>query len=142
LQCNVLVWGFWYGKSRVFQTGELVTDEFARALGVGAYPKRSELQAHLDEIVQRDQDQVEARVPGARRLIEGFTRRARKVLALAGGSGVGQALYLDTHILRLYPRAEIDKTKNASMAHPVKAILKLRAVSAHRTGRPVLPKDL
>jgi hypothetical protein len=138
LQCDVLVWGFWYGKSRVFQTGELVVDEFALALGVSAYPKRSELQSHLDEIVQRDQDQVEARVPGYRRLIEGFTRLARKVLALAGGPGVGQAVYLDTHILKLYPHAEIDKTKNASMAHPVKAILKLRAVSARRAGRPLL----
>jgi vacuolar-type H+-ATPase subunit H len=138
LQCDVLVWGFWYGKSRVFQTSELVVDEFAVALGVSAYPKRSELQSHLDEIVQRDQVQVEARVPGYRRLIEGFTRLARKVLALAGGSGVGQAIYLDTHILKLYPGAEIDRTKNASMAHPVKAILKLRAVSAQREGRPLL----
>jgi hypothetical protein len=138
LQCDVLVWGYWYGKSRVFQTGELVADEFARALGVSAYPKRSELQAHLDEIVQRDQAQVEARVPGYRRLMDGFTRLARKVLALAGGSGVGQAIYLDTHILKLYPDAEIDKTKNASMAHPVKAILKLRAVSAKCAGRPLL----
>jgi len=49
LQCDVLVWGFWYGKSRVFQTGELVVDEFALALGVSAYPKRSELQSYLDE---------------------------------------------------------------------------------------------
>jgi len=138
LQCDVLVWGFWYGKSRVFQTGELVVDEFALALGVSAYPKRSELQSYLDEIVQHDQDQVETRVPGYRRLIEGFTRLARKVLALAGGPGVGQAIYLDTHILKLYPGAAIDKTKNASMAHPVKAILKLRAVSAQRGGRPVL----
>jgi hypothetical protein len=143
LQCDVLVWGFWYGKSRVFQTGELVVDEFALALGVSAYPKRSELlrctqRPHLNEIVQRDQDQVEARVPGYRRLIEGFTRLARKVLALAGGPGVGLAVYLDTHILKLYPHAEIDKTKNASMAHPVKAILKLRAVSARRAGRPLL----
>ena len=77
-------------------------------------------------------------MPGYRRLIEGFTRLARKVLALAGGSGVGQAIYLDTHILKLYPGAEIDKTKNASMAHPVKALLKLRAVSARRGGRPLL----
>ncbi|MEK6588270.1 MAG: hypothetical protein AABY97_05455, partial [Chloroflexota bacterium] len=138
LQCDVLVWGYWYGKSRVFQTGELVSDEFAMALGVSAYPKRSELQSHLEEIVQRDQDQVEARVPGYRRLIEGFTRLARKVLALAGGPGVGQALYLDTHILRLFSHAEIDKTKNAAMAQPVKAILKLRAVSARRAGRPLL----
>jgi len=51
---------------------------------------------------------------------------------------VGQAIYLDTHILKLYPGAAIDKTKNASMAHPVKALLKLRAVSAQRGGRPVL----
>jgi len=138
LQCDVLVWGLWYGKSRVFQTGELVVDEFALALGVCAYPKRSELQSHLDEIVQRDQDQAETRVPGYRRLIENFTRLARKVLALAGGAGVGQAIYLDTHILKLYPDAAIDKTKNASMAHPVKAILKLRAVSAQRGGRPLL----
>jgi hypothetical protein len=138
LQCDVLVWGYWYGKSRVFQTGELVPDEWAAVLGVSAYPKRSELQAHLEQIVQRDQDQVEARVPGYRRLIEGFTRLARKGLALAGGRGVGQAIYLDTHILKLYPHAEIDKTKNASMAHPVKAILKLRAVSARRPGRPLL----
>ncbi len=138
LQCDVLVWGFWYGKSRVFQTSELVVDEFAVVLGVSAYPKRSELQSHLDEIVQRDQAQVKARVPGYRRLIEGFTRLARTVLARAGGSGVGQAIYLDTHILKLYPGAEIDKTKNASMAHPVKAILKLRAVSAQRGGRPLL----
>ena len=138
LQCDVLVWGYWYGKSRVFQTGELVADEFAQVLGVRRYPKRSELQSHLEEIVQRDQDQVEAQVPGYHRLIEGFTRLARKVLALAGGSGVGQAIYLDTHILRLYPGAEIDKTKNASMAHSVKAILKLRAVSARRGGRPLL----
>jgi len=36
LQCDVLVWGYWYGKSRVFQTGELVVDEFAVALGVPA----------------------------------------------------------------------------------------------------------
>jgi len=138
LQCDVLVWGFWYGKSRVFQTSELVADEFALALGVSAYPKRSELQSHLGEIVQRDQAQVEARVPGYRRLIEGFTRLARQALALAGGSDVGQAIYLDLHILKLYPDAEIDRTKNASMAHPVKAILKLRAVSAKRAGRPLL----
>ncbi len=138
LQCDVMVWGYWYGKSRVFQTAELVADEFALALGVRAYPKRSELQAHLEQIVQRDQDQVEAHVPGYRRLIEGFTRLARKVLALAGGPGVGQAVYLDTHILRLHPHAEIDKTKNAAMAQPVKAILKLRAVSARRAGRPLL----
>jgi vacuolar-type H+-ATPase subunit H len=138
LQCDVLVWGYWYGKSRVFQTGELVVDEFALALGVGAYPKGSELQSHLDEIVQCDQDQVDARVPGYRRLIEGFTRLARKGLALAGGPGVGQVIYLDTHIVKLYSAADIDRTKNASMAHPVKAILKLRAVSAQRGGRPVL----
>jgi hypothetical protein len=138
LQCDVMVWGYWYGKSRVFQTAELVADEFARALGVRAYPKRSELQSHLEQIVQRDQDQVEARVPGYRRLIEGFTRLARKVLAVAGGPGAGQAIYLDTHILKLYPDAEIDKTKNAAMAQPVKAILKLRAVSARRAGRPLL----
>jgi hypothetical protein len=132
--------GYGYGKSRVFQTAEWVADEFARALGVRAYPKRSELQSHLEQIVQRDQDQVEARVPGYRRLIEGFTRLARKVLALAGGPGAGQAIYLDTHTLRvkLYPDAEIDKTKNAAMAQPVKAILKLRAVSARRAGRPLL----
>jgi hypothetical protein len=138
LQCDVLVWGYWYGKSRVFQTGELVVDEFALALGVGAYPKGSELQSHLDEIVQCDQDQVDARVPGYRRLIEGFTRLARKGLALAGGPGVGQVIYLDTHIVKLYSAADIDRTKNASMAHPVKAILKLRAVSAQRGGWPVL----
>ena len=138
LQCDILVWGFWYGKSRVFQTGELVADEFALALGVHAYPKRSELQSHLDEIVQRDQDQVETRVLGYRRLIENFTRLARKMLALAAGSGVGQAIYLDTHIVKLYSAANIDRTKNASMAHPVKAILKLRAVSARRAGRPLL----
>jgi len=138
LQCDVLVWGFWYGKSRVFQTGELVVDEFALVLGVGVYPKRSELQSHLDEIVQRDQHQVETRVPGYRRLIENFTRLARKVLALTGGSGVGQAIYLDTHIVKLYSAANIDRTKNASMAHPVKAILKLRAVRARRAGRPLL----
>jgi hypothetical protein len=138
LQCDVIVWGYWYGKSRVFQTTELVADEFALALGVRAYPKRSELQAHLEQIVQRDQDQVEARVPGYRRLIEGFTRLARKVLALAGGPGAGQAIYLDTHILKLYPDAAIDQTKNAAMAQPVKAILKLRAVSARRAGRPLL----
>ena len=138
LQCDVMVWGYWYGKSRVFQTTELVADEFALALGVGAYPQRSELQAHLEQIVQRDQDQVEARVPGYRRLIAGFTRLARQVLAWAGGPGVGQAVYLDTHILKLFPAAEIDKTKNAAMAQPVKAILKLRAVSARRAGRPLL----
>ena len=138
LQCDVLVWGYWYKKSRVFQTGELVADEFALALGVSTYPKRSELQAHLDEIVQRDQDQVERRVPGYRHLIEGFTRVARQVLAWAGGAEVGQAIYLDLHILKLYPAAEIDRTKNASMAYPVKAILKLRAVSAQRAGRPLL----
>ena len=138
LQCDVLVWGYWYGKSRVFQTAELVSDEFALALGVRAYPQRSELQGHLEQIVQRDQDQVEARVPGYRRLIEGFTRLARKVLALAGGPGVGQAVYLDTHILKLFPAAAIDKTKNAAMAQPVKALLKLRAVSARRAGRPLL----
>jgi hypothetical protein len=77
-------------------------------------------------------------MPGYRRLMEGFTRLARKVLALAGGPSVGQAIYLDTHIVKLYSAADIDRTKNASMAHPVKAILKLRAVSAQRGGRPVL----
>jgi hypothetical protein len=137
LQCDVIGWGYWYGKSRVFQTTELVADEFARALGVRAYPQRSELQAHLEQIVQRDQDPVEARVPGDRRLIEGFTRLARQVLALAGGPGAGPAIYLDTHILKRYPAAEIDKTKNAARAQLVKAMLKLRAVSAHRAGRPL-----
>lgn len=76
LQCDVLVRGYWYGKSRVYQTGELVPDEFARGLGVSAYPRRSELQSHLDEIVQHDQDQVEAHMLMKRSKLSSFARGA------------------------------------------------------------------
>jgi hypothetical protein len=45
---------------------------------------------------------------------------------------------LDLHIIKLFPAAAIDQTKNAAMAQPMKALLKLRAVSARRAGRPLL----
>lgn len=135
LRCHTVLLALSSGKTRLYHTGELVADEFARILGEARYPQSSDLHAYFDDIVAQDQVQVEQELPEEERLVERFVRQAQQVLARAAGPGAGRAIYLDPHIIALYTAQPIARTKHGIQQRVVKALVKLRVVSASQPGR-------
>lgn len=123
------------GKRRVYHNGELVEDEFATVLGSDRYPKRSDLQAYLDRIVARDQAEAEAGVPERERTVARFVQESQTALAQAAGPGAGKEVYLDTHTIALHTEKPVAQTKHGIWNRVVKALVKIRTVSATLLGR-------
>ena len=123
------------GKQRLYHNGELVEDEFAATLGAKRYPKRSDLHAYLDRIVARDQAEAEAGVPEGERTVARFMRESQAALAQAAGAGAGRAIYLDAHTIALYTAKPVSETKHGVWNRVVKALVKVRTVSATLLGR-------
>ena len=135
LRCYTVLLSLSAGKRRLYHNGELVEDEFAAMLGVERYPKRSDLHAYLDRIVERDQADAEAGVPEAERTVARFTRESQRALAQAAGPGAGEEVYLDAHTIALHTGKPVAKTKHGIWKRVVKALVKMRTVSAtSRTG--------
>lgn len=137
VRCHTVLLALSSGKTRLYHTGELVEDEFARALGEARYPQSSDLHAYFDRIVERDQVQAEQGLPEEEHLVGRFIRQAQRVLARAAQSGVGRAIYLDPHVIALYTAKSIARTKHGIQQRVVKALVKLRVVSANQPGRPL-----
>lgn len=135
LRCYTLLLALSAGKRRVSHTGELVEDEFAAALGAERYPKRSDLHAYLDRIVARDQAEAEAEVPEGERTVVRFIRESQAALARAAGAGAGRAIYLDAHTIALFTEKAVSETKHGVWNRVVKALVKVRTVSATLLGR-------
>lgn len=135
VRCHTVLLALSSGKTRLYHTGELVADEFARMLGEARYPQSSDLHAYFDDIVAQDQGQVEQAIPEAERLVEQFVRQAQQVLARAAPPGAGRAIYLDPHVIALYTAQPIARTKHGIQQRVVKALVKLRVVSASQPGR-------
>jgi len=135
LRCHTVLLALSSGKTRLYHTGELVEDEFARVLGEARYPQSSDLHAYFDDIVAQDQVQVEQELPEEKRLVARFVRQAQQVLARAAQPGVGRAIYLDPHVIALYTAHPIARTKHGIQQRVVKALVKLRVVSAKEPGR-------
>jgi len=135
LRCTTILLALAAGKRRLYQTGELVPDEFAPILGTDRYPQRSDLHAYLDRIVARDQAEAVGGVPAAERAVAQFTQASQRALAQAGGPGVGQAVYLDAHVMALHTAKPTPQTKHGTWNRVVKALVKLRTVSATQPGR-------
>lgn len=125
------------GKRRLYHNGELVEDEFAAILGADRYPKRSDLHAYLDRIVAHDQAEAEAGMPEAERIVARFTRESQAALAQAARPGAGKEVYLDTHTLALHTGKPVAKAKHGVWNRVVKALVKIRTVSATQPGRPL-----
>ncbi|MFQ5818337.1 MAG: hypothetical protein ACE5H2_10355, partial [Terriglobia bacterium] len=135
LRCHTVLLALSSGKTRLYHTGELVEDEFARLLGEARYPQSSDLHAYFDHIVAQDQVQVEQELPEEERLVERFIRQAQQVVARAAQPGAGRAIYLDPHVIALYTAQPIARTKHGIQQRVVKALVKLRVVSASQPGR-------
>jgi hypothetical protein len=137
VRCHTVFLTLSSGKTRLYHTGELVEDEFARTLGEARYPQSSDLHAYFDRIVERDQAQAEQGVPEEERLVGRFVRQAQQVLARTIQPGAGRAIYLDPHVIALYTAKPIARTKHGIQQRVVKALVKLRVVSANQPGRPL-----
>jgi hypothetical protein len=135
LRCYTLLLSLSAGKQRLYHTGELVADEFAAVLGSERYPQRSDLHAYLDRIAERDQVEVEAGVPEAERTVARFVQESQTVLAQAAGPGAGKEIYLDTHTIALHTEKPVAETKHGIWNRVVKALVKIRTVSATLLGR-------
>lgn len=135
LRCYTILLVLSAGKRRVYHTGELVEDEFAAMLGTERYPKRSDLHAYLDRIVAHDQAEAEAGVPESERTVAHFLRESQAALAQAAGAGAGRAIYLDAHTIALYTEKPVSETKHGVWNRVVKALVKVRTVSATLLGR-------
>lgn len=137
LRCHTVLLALSSGKTRLYHTGELVEDEFARMLGETRYPQRSDLHAYLDRIVEQDQAQMEQGVPEPDRRVEQFLRQAQQGLAQAAPAGAGRALYVDPHVVALSTAKPVARTKHGVSQRVVKALVKLRVASADAPGRPL-----
>lgn len=135
LRCYTILLSLSAGKRRLYHNGELVEDEFAAMLGAERYPKRSDLHAYLDRIVERDQAEAEAGVPEAERTVARFTQESQRALAQAAGPGAGEEVYLDAHTIALHTEKPVAKTKHGVWKRVVKALVKIRTVSATQPGR-------
>ena len=133
LRCYTLSLALAAGNQRLYQTGELVPDEFAAVLGAARYPQRSDLHAYLDRIVARDQ--AEAQGPEPERIVGRFLEASQTALAQAAGPGAGQAVYVDAHTIALYTAQPVAQTKHGVWQRVVKALVQVRAVSATAAGR-------
>jgi hypothetical protein len=116
----------------------LVADEFARMLGETRYPQRSDWHAYLDRIVAQDQTQAQQGVAEPERRVGQFVRQAQQGLAHAAPAGAGRALYVDPHVVALSTAKPIARTKHGVSQRVVKAVVKLRVVSAEPPGRPLV----
>lgn len=137
LRCHTVFLSLSSGKTRLFHTGELVEDEFARALGENRYPQSSDLHAYFDHIVAQDQAQAEQGLPEEERLVGQFVRQAQQVLARAAQPEAGRAIYIDPHVIALYTAKPIARTRHGIQQRIVRALVKLRVVSADPPGRPL-----
>lgn len=135
LRCHTVLLALSSGKTRLYHTGELIEDEFARVLGEVRYPQSSDLHAYFDRVVEQDQAQTEQGPPEEARPVEQFVRQAQQVLARAAQPGAGRAIYLDPHVIALYTAKPIARTKHGIQQRVVKALVKLRVVSANQPGR-------
>jgi hypothetical protein len=135
LRCYTILLSLSAGKRRLYHNGELVEDEFAAILGVDRYPKRSDLHAYLDSIVARDQAETEAGVPEVERTVARFTRESQAALTQAAEAEVGKEIYLDPHIIALHTEKPVSKAKHGIWNRVVKALVKIRTVSATQPGR-------
>ncbi|HIE17291.1 MAG TPA: hypothetical protein EYP71_03750 [Dehalococcoidia bacterium] len=135
LRINTILLGLSAGKRRLYHNGELVEDEFATMLGSDRYPKRSDLHAYLDRIVERDQAEAKAGVPQAERVVARFTQESQEALAKAAGLGAGKEVYLDTHTIALHTEKAVAQTKHGIWNRVVKALVKMRSISATHPGR-------
>ena len=138
VRCHTVLLALSSGKTRLYHAGELVEDEFARVLGEVRYPQSSDLHAYFDRIVVQDRVQAKQGVPEAERLVERFVRQAQQALAQAAPPGVGRAIYVDPHVIALYTAHPIARTKHGTQQRVVKALVKLRVVSANQPGRPLV----
>jgi hypothetical protein len=137
LRCHTLVFAGSLGKSRLFQVGELVEDEFARLLGEERYPQRSDLHGWLDRIVAHDQAQAQEGLPREARMVGRFVGQSQKLLARTAPAGAGRSIYVDLHTIALYTARPVPKAKHGMSQRIVKALVKIRAVSANPAGRPL-----
>lgn len=135
LRCHTVLLALSSGKTRLYHTGELVEDEFARVLGETRYPQSSDLHAYFDRIVERDQKEVEEEQPEEGHLVGRFVRQAQQALARAAPPGAGRAIYLDPHVIALHTANPIARTRHGIQQRVVKALVKLRVVSANQPGR-------
>ncbi|MFQ6016087.1 MAG: hypothetical protein ACE5NP_11690 [Anaerolineae bacterium] len=135
LRCYTILLSLSAGKRRLYHNGELVEDEFAAMLGAERYPKRSDMHAYLDRIVARDQAEAETEVPEVERTVARFTRESQAALAQAAGPGAGKEVYLDTHTMALYTEKPVAEAKHGTWNRVVKALIKIRAISAAQPGR-------
>jgi len=138
LRCHTVLLGLSSGKTRLYHNGELVEEEFARMLGETRYPQRSALHAYLDRIVEQDQAQAEQGMAAPDRRIEQFLRLAQQGLAQAAPIPSGRSLYVDPHVVALSTAKPIARTKHGVSQRVVKALVKLRVVSADPPGRPLV----
>jgi hypothetical protein len=135
LRCHTVLLALSSSKTRLYHTGELVEDEFARVLGETRYPQSSDLHAYFDRMVEQDEAQAEQGQPEEDCLVGQFVRQAQQVLARAAQPGAGRAIYLDPHVIALYTAKPIARTKHGIQQRVVKALVKLRVVSANQPGR-------
>ena len=137
VRCHTLLFALSSGKSRLSQVGELVEDEFARLLGEERYPQRSELQGWLDRIVARDQAQAQEGLPPQDRMVGHFVRQSHQLLARTAPAGAGRSIYVDLHTIALHTARPVPKAKHGMRQRIVKALVKVRTVSANPPGRPL-----
>ncbi|MEK6716676.1 MAG: hypothetical protein AABZ16_04215, partial [candidate division NC10 bacterium] len=135
VRCHTVLFALSGGKSRLFQVGELVEDEFARLLGEERYPQRSDLHGWLDRIVAHDQAQEG--LPREARMVGHFVGQSQKLLARTAPAGAGRSIYVDLHTIALHTAKPVPKTKHGMSQRVVKALVKMRAVSANPAGRPL-----
>jgi len=137
VRCHTLLFALSCGKSRIFQVGELVEDEFGRLLGEVRYPQRSELHGWLDRIVARDQIQVQEGLPREARMVGRFVGLSQQLLARTAPDGAGRSIYVDLHTIVLHTAKPVPKARHGMSQRIVKALVKVRAVSADPPGRPL-----
>lgn len=137
VRCHTVLLALSCGKSHLFQVGELVEDEFAGLLGEERYPQRSELQAWLDRIVARDQAQAQEGLPPEARMVGHFVRNSQKLLARTVPTGAGRSIYVGLHTITLHTARPVPKAKHGMSQRVVKALVKMRAISANPAGRPL-----
>jgi hypothetical protein len=137
LRCHTVLLALSSGKTRLYHMGELVEDEFAAVLGEARYPHSSDLHAYFDRIVAHDQTQAQQGLPEEQRRVGQFVRQAQQRLARANSPGAGRAIYLDPHVIALYTAQPIAQTRHGLRQRVVKALVKLRVVSAQVPGRPL-----
>ena len=135
LRCHTVALALSAGKRRLHHTGELVDDEFARVLSEPNYPRSSTLHTYFDAIVARDAAEQRAGKAAGDRVVGRFVRQSQHLLGHRAGKGVGKAIYVDPHVIAVGTGKPVGKTKHGTKERLVKALVKVRIVSAQR--RPV-----